>query len=43
MTKEQKVALLENRILVLEERGNKNIKAPGVLKSLRRELRNLKA
>lgn len=38
MTKEQKVALLENRIKVLESRGKDNA---GVVNSLKRELRNL--
>ena len=40
MTREQKRTLLENRIKVLEGRGDKNIKAGGVLRSLKRELRN---
>ena len=41
MTAENKKALLVNRILVLEGRGDKNIKSQGVLKKLRRQLRNM--
>ena len=41
MTAENKKALLVNRILVLEGRGDKNIKSQGVLKKLRRQLRNI--
>ena len=36
-----KRALLENRIAVLEGRGTKNVKSQGVLKKLRRQLRNM--
>ena len=43
MTKEDKIALLKNRINTLENRGNKNIKAGGVLKKLHRQLRNAEA
>lgn len=42
MTKEQVYAIKENRYKTLNER-EKNIKCPGVLKRLRRELRNLKS
>lgn len=41
MTAENKKALLANRILVLEGRGDKNVKSQGVLKKLRRQLRNI--
>lgn len=41
MTKEEKMELLKNRINTLENRGLKNVKAPGVLKKLRRQLRNM--
>lgn len=41
MTAENKEALLANRILVLEGRGDKNVKSQGVLKKLRRQLRNM--
>lgn len=41
MTAKNKKALLVNRILVLEGRGNKNVKSQGVLKKLRRQLRNM--
>ena len=41
MTTENKKALLVNRILVLEGRGDKNVKSQGVLKKLRRQLRNI--
>ena len=41
MTAENKKSLLVNRILVLEGRGDKNVKSQGVLKKLRRQLRNI--
>ena len=41
MTAENKKALLINRILILEGRGDKNIKSQGILKKLRRQLRNM--
>lgn len=41
MTNEEKILQLKVRINLLESRGEKNLKAPGVLKKLRRELRNL--
>lgn len=41
MTIEQIYALKENRYKTLSER-EKNLKSPGVLKRLRREMRNLK-
>ena len=40
MNKEQKIALMKNRIATMEQNG-KNVKAPGVLKALKRELRNI--
>lgn len=40
MTKEQKLALMENRIKTMEQ-SPKNIKCPGALRALRREYRNL--
>jgi hypothetical protein len=41
MTFEERKALLENRIILLEGRGEKNVKSQGVLKKLRRQLRNM--
>lgn len=40
MTNEAKLALLRNRINKIEQSG-KSIKAPGVLRHLKREARNL--
>ncbi len=40
MTNEQKYALKENRYKILSGK-DKNVKAPGVLRKLRREMRNL--
>lgn len=40
MTKNEKIALMQNRIKTLES-TNKNVKCPGVLRALRREVRNL--
>lgn len=42
MTREDKINALKVRIKKLEGRGDKNLKAPGVLRKLNRELRNLK-
>lgn len=42
MTKEQILTLKKNRLQKLEG-SNKNIKCPGVLKRLRREIRNMEA
>ena len=42
MTKEGKIVLLEGRLARLENRGNKNIKMPGVKKKVMRQLRNIK-
>ena len=39
--KEFQILSLENRIHRLANAGNKNIKSPGVLKKLHRQLRNL--
>ena len=39
--KEFKILSLENRIHKLANSGIKNIKCPGVLKKLRRQLRNV--
>jgi hypothetical protein len=41
MNKEQKLALLEDRYNRLLENG-KNIKSPGVVKKLSRQIRNLR-
>lgn len=41
MTKNEKISLLKNRIMVLEGRGDKNIKSGGCLRALKRELRYL--
>lgn len=40
MNKEQKLALMKNRLTTLEG-TSKNVKCPGVVKALRREIRNL--
>lgn len=40
MTKEQKIALKKNRLGILEGNG-KNIESAGVVRKLRREIRNL--
>lgn len=42
MTKEQILVLKKDRLQKLEG-SNKNIKCPGVLKRLRREIRNMEA
>ena len=41
MIKKEKLALAENRLNVLLGRGDKNIKAGGVVRKLRREIRKL--
>lgn len=43
MTAEQILAIKKNRMATLEGRGNKNIKCPGTLKKLRRQVRNMEA
>lgn len=40
ITREQKLAMKKNRLAVLESNG-KNIKSGGVVKRLRREIRNM--
>ena len=40
MNKEQKLALMKNRLTTLEG-TTKNVKCPGVIRALRREIRNL--
>ncbi len=40
MNKEQKLALMKNRLTTLEG-TTKNVKCPGVVRALRREIRNL--
>lgn len=40
MTREQQLASMKNRLAVLEQ-SPKNIKCPGVLKKLRRQIRNM--
>ena len=40
MNKEQKLALMKNRLTTLEG-TSKNVKCPGVVKALRREIPNL--
>ena len=42
MNKEQKLALMKDRANKMEENG-KNIKCPGALRALKREIRNLDA
>lgn len=41
MTIAENLAIKKNRIATLEGRGIKNIKAPGTLKKLKRQVRNL--
>lgn len=41
MTDVEKLALMENRYITLREK-EKNVKCPGVLRRLAREIRNLK-
>lgn len=40
MTREEKLALIKNRLNTLEG-SVKNIKCPGVIKKLRRQIRNM--
>ena len=40
MTREQKLALMKNRLTVLESNG-KNVKCPGVARKLHRQIRNM--
>ena len=40
MTVEQKLALMKNRLATLEENG-KNVKSPGVVRKLKRVIRNM--
>ena len=40
MNREQKLALMKNRLVTLQGTP-KNVKCPGVVKALKREIRNL--
>ena len=40
ITVEQKLALMKNRLATLEENG-KNVKSPGVVRKLKRQIRNM--
>lgn len=40
MTREDKLSIMKNRLSILEE-SPKNIKCPGVVKKLRRQIRNM--
>lgn len=40
MSNEARLALLKNRLITLEG-SNKNIKCPGVLRKIRRQIRNM--
>lgn len=42
MSKEHKLALMKNRLNTLEG-SNKNVKCPGVVRKLRRQIRNLES
>lgn len=42
MTIDQKLALMKNRLVVLEGNG-KNIKSPGVVRKLQRQIRNIES
>ncbi len=41
VSKEGKLLILKNRLHVLSGRGDKNLKCPGVVKKLKRQIRNL--
>ena len=43
MTRKDKLLAKKNRLNTIEGRGNKNIKCPGVVKKLKREIRNLES
>ena len=40
MTRFEKLALMKNRLATLEENG-KNVKSPGVVRKLKRQIRNM--
>ena len=40
MTREQKLALMKNRLTVLES-NSKNVKCPGIVRKLHRQIRNM--
>lgn len=40
MTKEQKLVLMKNRLVILSA-SEKNIKSPGVIRKLKRQIHNL--
>lgn len=42
MTNEEKIGILKGRLARLNNRGDKNIKMPGVRKKVVREIRNLR-
>lgn len=42
ISREDKLAMKKNRLAVLEANG-KNVKSPGVIKRLHREIRNMEA
>ena len=40
MTNEQKIAIMKNRLTILES-NSKNVKCPGIVKKLHRQIRNM--
>lgn len=40
MTKEQKLAIMKNRLMTLKN-SDKNVKCPGVVRKLSRQIRNM--
>lgn len=42
MTKEQSLMIKKNRLAILENNG-KNIKSPGVIQKLKREIKNMES
>lgn len=42
MNKEDKIRLMEDRLVRLDGRGDKNVKSPGVRRKLERQLRRMK-
>ena len=43
VSKEGKLLILKNRLHVFSGRGDKNLKCPGVIRKLTRQIRNLEA
>lgn len=43
VSKEGRLLILKNRLHVLSNRGDKNLKCPGVIRKLTRQIRNLES